>query len=155
MLAVRKGIVVEFVDKYETETDYAFTSKRNAITIEHPDGTIVTYNGLKKSNMFVKVGQTVFPGTKLGVNTQYNKDSKYAINFTIIYLKSKDSDNASETKFKTEKGFYGFVTPKFYVREKGIVKLTTTQQPYVADSTPDINNKELTKKELKQAQLKK
>lgn len=154
VLAARKGIVVDIVDKYESEMGYAFTSKRNVITIEHPDGTIVYYNGLKKGNILVKIGQTVYPGSRLGVNSQYNKDSKFDIDFTIVYLKSKDLENANEAKFETEKGYYGFVTPKFYVHDKGVVNLKSTQQAYIVSSTPDLINRELTKKELKQASLK-
>lgn len=40
--------------------------------MEHEDGTIAIYNGFKKNLIFVKLGQTVYPQTELGVIEEFN-----------------------------------------------------------------------------------
>ena len=84
--AVRKGTVVNVADVHDADTKYLkYTSKVNAVVVEHADGTLATYKGFKKG-VFVKEGQTVFPGTAFGINNITNE--RYAISLMITYLKS-------------------------------------------------------------------
>ena len=154
--AARKGIVVEVNDKYDSApgNGVVFTSRKNSIIIEHADGTLADYQGFKNGSIVVKVGQTVYPSTPLGLNSQNSQGEKYTIGFMIRYLNSDKLDNEGEKRFQTEKGFYGFITPKFYVQDKGLMKLSP-QQNYTVAFTQEILNKELTKKELKLSALKK
>ncbi|SOD15476.1 peptidoglycan DD-metalloendopeptidase family protein [Pedobacter xixiisoli] len=143
--AVRKGIVVSVSDLYDEDTkDLKYTSKVNTIVIEHADGTLANYRGFKKG-IFVKQGQTVFPGTALGMNNITNE--RYGISLMITYLKSADI-GAAKKNTKESKSLYGFVTPYFCTtaNANGIL---TNQKYYTSAITPEIIQKEMTKKEIK------
>lgn len=143
--AVRKGIVVEVVDLYSDDTkDFKFTSKVNSIIIEHADGTLATYKGFKKG-VFVKEGQTVYPGTALGINSMTN--DRYGISLMISYLKSADIV-AAKRNTKDAKSLYGFVNPFFCTTANANGQLSN-QQYYTAVLPAEVVQKEMTKKELK------
>ena len=149
--AVRKGIVVAVKDMYETATDgVAYTSSINELIIEHADGTLSTYRGFKKGSFMVEVGQTVFPGMALGVNSKFGGSGKPNIGLLLTYLKSIDFEGSSGQSMKTSKSLYGFITPKFYTADNPAATLVA-QQDYVGANTPEIIRKEMTKKELKLA----
>ena len=142
--AVRKGIVVSVSDLYDEDTkDLKYTSKVNTIVVEHADGTLATYRGFKKG-IFVKEGQTVFPGTALGMNNITNE--RYGISLMITYLKS--ANFGSNKNPKESKSLYGFITPYFCTTDNanGIL---TSQKYYSSALTPEVIQKEMTKKEIK------
>lgn len=148
--AIRKGIVVLVKDLYETDNleNVAYKSTQNELIIEHADGTLATYKGFKKGSFTVKLGQTVFPGTALGVNSKYSSDGKYNISLMVTYLKSADFESKQGQTLRTSKSLYGFITPHFCTTESADMVLTT-QTDYVAADAPEIVKKELTKKEIK------
>ena len=144
--AVRKGIVVSVSDVYDQDTkDIKYTSKVNTVIVEHADGTLANYKGFKKG-IFVKEGQTVFPGTPLGMNDITNE--RYGISLMITYLKSANFGGNKDVSYKESESLYGFVTPYFCTAENtnGIL---TNQRYYTSAITPEIIQKEMTKKELK------
>ena len=142
--AIRKGTVVDIQDSYDVEktNGIEFTNNVNKVTIEHTDGTLATYTDFKKGSIMVKLGQTVFPETALGINSVANGNSRFNISLHITYLKSKD--------FESTTSLYGFVSPHFDTSESGNTILVT-QKEYTAADTPEIIGKELSKKELKKA----
>jgi len=148
--AIRKGIVVEVKDAYDTKLTegLAFTSQTNTMTIEHADGTLAVYRHLKKGSFAVKVGQTVYPGTTLALNTQYAAKSMYGATVMIMYLKSKDFDAAKGQNISNSKSLYGFTTPHFFTAEGADVVLEA-QKEYTGASSSDLVKKEMTKKEQK------
>lgn len=144
--AIRKGIVVNVADIHDADTkDIKYTSKVNTVIIEHADGTLATYKGFKKG-IFVKEGQTVFPGMALGINNITNE--RYGISLIITYLKSANFGSKKNTDPKASKSLYGFITPYFCTTENanGIL---TSQKYYSSAITPEIIQKEMTKKEIK------
>ncbi len=143
--AVRKGLVVNVNDAYEENSDIKYTTKTNSIIIEHEDGTLATYRGFKKG-IFVKEGQTVFPSTPLGMNSLGTKF--YGISLMITYLKSAEFGGRKQPDDNQSKSFYGFITPYFCTAENanGIL---SSQKSYTAAITPEIIQKEMTKKEIK------
>jgi Peptidase family M23 len=144
--AIRKGIVVNVVDVHDMETNTAaYTSKVNVVIIEHADGTLATYKGFKQG-IFVKEGQTVFPGTALGINSTNSNNAKHNISLMLTYLKS--ADLTKNKNIKESKSLYGFITPYFCTAENanGIL---VAQQSYKAELTPELVQKEMTKKEIK------
>ncbi|MEZ2337222.1 hypothetical protein AB6735_16370 [Mucilaginibacter sp. RCC_168] len=147
--AVRKGLVVEVKDLYETEAsaDLAYKSNVNEIIVEHEDGTLATYRGFKKGSVVVKLGQTVLPGTTLGLNSKFSINYSFGITLLVTYLKSIDIESSRDTQ--NSKSLYGFVDPHFCTAENANTTLTA-QQEYTEADTPEIVGKELTKKELKQ-----
>ena len=86
--AVRKGVVVELKDGFDPEKpdEVKFTTKVNEITIEHTDGTIARYTGFKKGSFAVKLGQTVFPGTALGLNSRANGNDYFNVSLVMSTL---------------------------------------------------------------------
>ncbi|QJD96717.1 M23 family metallopeptidase [Mucilaginibacter robiniae] len=153
--AVRKGMVVSVKDIYESneKVDLAYKSTLNEVVIEHADGTLATYQGFKKGSIVVREGQIVYPGTLLGIDSKYSVNGQYNIALCITYLKSADFESNRNKTLQTTKSLYGFVTPKFYTNENANLVLVP-QQYYTAGSTPEILKKELTKKELKIANVK-
>jgi len=149
--AIRKGVVVEVKNLYDTDMadGVFFTSKTNELIIEHADGTLATYRGMKKDSFAVKVGQTVYPGTALGVNTKSNGSNSYNISILLTYLKSADFESVKNQTMGTSKSLYGFITPHFCA-EGNADLILTPQQDYTVALTPDVLKKEFTKKELKQ-----
>lgn len=143
--AIRKGIVVNVSDLYDEDNkDIKYTNKVNSVVIEHADGTLATYKGFKKG-IFVKEGQIVFPGTALGMNSITN--DRYGISLMLTYLKSADIESAGKN-VKESKSLYGFITPYFCPTENanGIL---INQKYYTSAITPEIIQKEMTKKEIK------
>jgi len=149
--AVRKGVVVQINDEYDAKLDegVAYTSKTNELMIEHGDGTIAVYGGLKRGSLGVKVGQTVLPGAALGSNAQNRSPMLYSITLHLIYLKSNDIEASRNQNLKNSKSFYGFVTPHFFTEGNPDLVLSPKEE-YTAAATPELVKKELTKKELKQ-----
>jgi hypothetical protein len=149
--AVRKGMVVAIKDLYETaDGGVAYTSSVNELIIEHADGTLATYRGFKKGSFRVQVGQTVFPGTALGINSKSSGSGRPNIGLLITYLKSVDFEGGRNQNIKSSKSLYGFITPKFCTASNPAAILVA-QQDYVSANTTEIIRKEFTKKELKQA----
>jgi len=144
--AMRKGIVVEIINEFVTDTLVKTTSKKNRIIIEHLDGTLASYKGFKLNTIFVKLGETVYPATPLGIIDQnYNKS--HLLNFSIYYLRKDIFDRDPEATVKTAKSPYNYIDPYFYTSE-GVVKIIAKKK-YTADYNQIILTKELTKKEIK------
>ncbi|RZM28573.1 MAG: hypothetical protein EOO88_08370 [Pedobacter sp.] len=152
--AIRKGIVVDIKDVAETNIaeGVQYSSRINELTIEHADGTIATYKHFKKGSFVVKVGQTVYPGTPLGVNAKNNANGMFGVTIMVAYLKSADFEAARAQNVQNSKSMYGFVNPHFYTAEGADVALVS-QKEYTAASTPEVVKKEMSKKEQKLAAL--
>lgn len=144
--AMRKGVVVEIVDEHdEPGGNVSYTSRVNSMTIEHEDGTLAYYKGFEKGSLNVKLGDTVFPATALGLNTQIDRDRDYYVSVTIQYLKTIVQDPATKRMARSGR-FYGFVTPRFATAEgEGIV--LQDQQLYRAVAPPAIVAAEMSRRE--------
>ncbi|TKB97484.1 M23 family metallopeptidase [Pedobacter cryotolerans] len=147
--AIRKGMVVSVSDLYDEDNkDVTYTSKVNSVIIEHADGSLATYKGFKKG-IFVKEGQTVFPETALGINSITNE--RYGISLMLTYLKSVDFE--ANKKSKDSKSLYGFITP-YFCTEENLNGILTNQKYYTSVITPEIVQKEMSKKEIKNLEKK-
>ena len=147
--AVRKGMVVSVSDVYDEDNkEVSYTSKVNSVIIEHSDGTMATYRGFKKG-IIVKEGQTVFPGTALGVSGMMNE--RYGISLMLTYLKSVDFE--SRKNVKESKSLYGFITP-YFSTEENLNGILSNQKYYTAVISPEIVQKEMSKKEMKNLEKK-
>ena len=145
---IRKGLVVDVKDQFEQESaDIAFSNKTNEVTIEHADGTLATYKGFKKGSIKVEVGQTLLPGTSLGLNKE-DSNGRFNVAIAIIYLKSNDFEATKNQNLQNSKSMYGFVTPHFATAENSNLILENKNE-YTALQVPEVVKRELTKKELK------
>lgn len=142
---MRKGIVVDIKAKYKTTPSdtYVYTSKMNSVTVEHKDGTVSRYIGFKKESIFVKLGQTVYPQTKLGALDIFN-DSTYRLYFDVAYLKKVDFD---EKKLINSESQREHVTPLFF-SSNGSIKLNHNKV-YTVEINESVLFEEFTKKEKK------
>lgn len=147
--SMRKGIVVEIENSYTLDTlhEKSYTSKRNTVIIEHPDGTYASYAGFKKNSIVVKLGQTVYPQTKLGVMEVFNTGT-YRLSFAVYYLNNLNTDTATQQNLKDQVSRNSFLTP-YFITENGVEKLKPGIE-YTATTNEEILFQELTKKEKKE-----
>lgn len=145
--AIRKGTVVSIKDSYDMDESgkQAYTSQVNEVIIEHADGSLATYRGFRKG-IYVKLSQVVFPGTPLGLSSNNSGNGQFNISLLLTYLKSVDF--AKKQEIKESKSMYGFITPYFYSLLNG-KEVLTNNQTYTVVNSPEISQKEMTKKELK------
>lgn len=145
--AIRKGVVVEVMDTYDTNDEAEFTTKKNSILIEHEDGTLVMYKGFKKGSFTVKEGDLVFPHDPLGLNAP-NSKSGFGISVFIYYLSSIDFESLKGQTLVTPKSLYTIVAPKFTTGENECSTLEN-RKTYTSFSSDAIITKEMSKRELK------
>ncbi|WP_256013083.1 M23 family metallopeptidase [Desertivirga xinjiangensis] len=148
IVACRKGLVTEVKDLYKTEGKaglVSYTSQRNAIYIEHADGSIARYLGFKHGSIAVKPGQVVYPGTFLGMNSNITDVRRYSFSLMLMYIKRPFGETGEDGK---ELNVYSYIDPVFYDPKLGNIKLTSGTE-YTADTNEGIYKKELSKKELK------
>lgn len=125
--SMRKGIVVKIDNQYENSAlSMVYTSKRNSITVEHSDGTLATYKGFKNNGIFVKLGQTVYPQTELGVIEHFNTNN-YRVDISISFLFDKNISSIEKQTMQNYKSKYEFLTP-YFVTENGIEKLVSNKE---------------------------
>ncbi|OGS72841.1 MAG: hypothetical protein A3F91_13275 [Flavobacteria bacterium RIFCSPLOWO2_12_FULL_35_11] len=145
---MRKGIVIEIVDKFETDSldEYIYTSSMNKIVIEHNDGTISNYIGFNKKSIFVKLGQTVYPQTKLGVLNIFN-NSTYRLYFDISYLKETNLDHSKKRTLNSQSQME-HITPYFFNSNGSLIVKNNNE--YLVEIDEITRFKEFTKREMKQ-----
>lgn len=143
--SVRKGIVVEVVNKYSVDTTLivSYSSNRNMVMVEHKDGTFARYEGLDGNNIFVKPGDEVLPNQPIATLAQYDKRADFQLRLLIDYLK----EFPAEINGNMKKNYYACVDPYFLTGEKA-QKLQANKK-YSSEVSDEIISKELSKKELK------
>jgi len=143
---MRKGIVVKITNKHKSDIlfEKSYTSKRNSIIVEHSDGTYASYTGLKKNSFFVKLGQTVYPQTKIGIIEKFNKQN-YRLSFAIYYLINANLESSKKQNLKNNKSQNEFLTP-YFVTENGIDKLKSGKE-HTVTFNKTILFEELTRRE--------
>ena len=149
--AIRKGVVVAVIDKYEMDTTIgiSYTSHVNSILIEQPDGTLASYSGFKKGSIFVKEGQTVFPFTPLGVLAHYDVSKRHQLRLGVAYLADTNNDYQDEnTTSKKNKRFYESINP-YFLTDKGACHIQGGKK-YSVGVSDYVIEREMTKKELKE-----
>jgi hypothetical protein len=146
--SMRKGMVVKIVDEYNNNDDKlhkTFTSKRNHIFIEHIDGSYATYKGFDKNQIFVKLGQEVYPHTSLGKLEKFNK-TNYRFDFnTFYYLKNLLDDKKSTLKNRNHKTKY--LNPNFFI--DNAVKKIESRENHIVSFNEKIKLQEFTRREKK------
>lgn len=148
IFSMRKGVVVKITNEYVADTIFEkhYTSKKNTIIIEHSDGTFASYSGFKKNSIFVKLGQTVYPQSKLGLLEIFNI-GKYRLDFSISYLIDKNIENQENQNLKNRESKYAYLAP-YFLTENGIEKLKHCKS-YTATLNEKTLFKEFTKRERK------
>ena len=147
--AIRKGVVVDIVDKYEDKNseNIAYTSERNQIIVEHEDGTLLRYLGFKGGSIMVQLGEGVLPGSVLGINS-LTQNSNYSIDLLLYYLNSANFESQQSQTLSNPKSVYKVLTPKFALEGSTCI-LIENRNEYIVYNNEEIITREMSKKELK------
>lgn len=144
--SMRKGIVVKIVNDYLVNEAIQTRLKKNAIIVEHEDGTMATYFGFKKNGISVALGDNVNPGTELGILGITEKGT-YKLNFGVYYLMDKNFKSHEEVDLRNYRSMYKFINPTFITQE-GDVQIESGNV-YTALVNEAIITKEFSKSEKK------
>lgn len=145
---MRKGLVVEIINEYESNQAMGkgFSYKRNEIVIEHKDGSFARYIGLDKNSIEVKLGQTVYPQTKLGTAVEYEEGS-YKFSFGIYYRVSTDYKKFKKSNFKNQ-FFMNAYVDTYFLTQMGAIKIQSGEH-YSVEFNEEVLTKEFSRKERK------
>ena len=143
--ASRKGIVVRVKDEHQLSGDNRYTSERNSILIEHPDGTNGRYTGFAKSGILVEEGQTVFPNTPIGLLKQ--EDIYGNLTFAVSFLAESNLLERSNDKFVDRKSRYQYITPTFVSKEGELI--LESGRTYEVEIQEKYIEQEMTRREKK------
>ena len=147
--AIRKGLVVEIVDKFDDthSGSVAYTSEKNYLIVEHDDGTLLRYSGFKRGSIVVQLGEDVLPGSVLGINTP-TQNADYSISLLLYYLNSVNFESLEGQTLSNPKSLNKILTPKFTF-DGTTCDVVENRKEYTAFNNEEIITKELSKKELK------
>ncbi|MEN9443291.1 MAG: hypothetical protein RIS47_181, partial [Bacteroidota bacterium] len=140
--AIRKGIVVEIIDKsaMDTTKNDIITSHHTTIKIEHEDGTFASYTGFDKDKIFAELGEEILPNQALGVLVQTNKEGTYQLRLTVIYLTEELTE---DDKRRNRLVSMAYINP-FFQTSVGVVQLVEKTK-YITSISEDLIVKELSK----------
>ena len=119
--AIRKGIVVDIVDNYESQEKdgIMYSSKNNHLLIEHEDGTLGHYSVLRKGSIKVAIGDKVYPYTLLATSGKYGTEEDFQVRLMIYYLtKLKFREYGDKITYKNKFNNYSYIDPVFYLDGK-------------------------------------
>jgi len=145
--AIRKGIVVEIINKFKSKSDkvYSYHSEKNSIEIEHKDGSIASYKGFGNNQINVKIGQLVFPQTKLGELAKYDSRETYRLYLSLYSFKTIEGKSLNNIKSSDIE--INYITPKFYIN--GDIKELKNRERFEVDYNEDVLFKEMRRREIK------
>ena len=116
----------------------------NFIKIEHSDGSLASYKGLD-NNIEVKIGQLVYPQTKLGKLAKYDTKERYKLYLSLYSfktIKGKTLNNIESSDIEIN-----YITPKFYIN--GDIKELKNREIFEVDYNEDVLFKEMRRREIK------
>lgn len=147
ILAARRGLVVEVVDKHKADStkDYTFNRSVNKVLIEHKDGTLASYTGFKNGSIKVKEGQYVYPQEELGYSGKFDSGEGYKLQFCIYYLNANKI--RKQKTLKTIPNMYAYLHPHFHW--KGGEAIILPRNDYVAEATEELIMQEFSRREKK------
>ena len=151
--AIRKGIVIEVINKFKSKSDkvYSYYSEKNSIEIEHKDGSIASYKGFGDNQINVKIGQLVFPQTKLGELAKYDAREKYRLYLSLYSFKTIEGKSLNNIKSSDIE--INYITPKFYIN--GDIKELKNRERFEVDYNEDVLFNEMRRREIKKYKSKK
>ena len=149
--AIRKGTVIEILKNYSpnVENIYSYYSEQNQITIEHNDGSVAVYKGFD-NNINVRLGELVYPQSKLGELAQYDKRGLYRLYLNLYSYKTKKGKTLFNIKNSDIEIVY--ITPKFFINEN--IEVLKNMQSYIVNFTDKVLFKEMRKREIKKYKAK-
>jgi hypothetical protein len=145
--AIRKGIVVEIINKFKSKSDniYSYHSEQNSVKIEHKDGSLASYNGFGNNKINVKIGELVFPQTKLGELAKFDSRNIYRLYLSLYSFKTIEGKSLNNIKSSDIE--INYITPKFYIN--GDIKELKNREIFEVDYNEDVLFKEMRRREIK------
>lgn len=146
--ATRGGIVYECTDEVKEGegSTVAFRRSRNAIAIQHKDGTAGHYSMLSPIRLLVKAGDNVVPGQPLAV---FNKESeRYTLLFYSCFLDEKKFLIERSTSLQNQPSSFSYMPLHFYTDSKEVVSLEPNKS-YTVQYSKEIIAAEMSKKDKK------
>lgn len=150
VLAMRKGTVVEVHDggaPAQAALQATYRTKNNNVLVEHPDGTLARYSVLENGSIAVRPGDIVYPGTPLGKAGAYYEGGERQVRVQV-YFPDENRDYRPDDPQNRSVFEYVYYNPRF-ATAGGNTRLTNREK-YKAVETPELVQKEMTKKEIKQ-----
>ena len=147
--AVRKGMVVDIVDKFgdNSSGSVTFTSDKNFIIVEHEDGTLLRYSGFKRGSIAVQLGDDVLPGSVLGINGPA-QNADYSISLLLYYLNSANFESLEGQTLSNPKSLNKILTPRFTF-DGTTCDVVENRKEYTVFNNEEIITREMSKKEFK------
>ena len=144
VFACRKGLVCEVEDGIGDDGSEHISFKRevNYILVLQPDQTFAKYKIFKKDAIFVEPGETVYPGTPLGLAGGKNFSNGYQMRFQVYKPLKRTDENVKN------KHFWEFYRPKFIFNEGDIAQLEFNRE-YVSIHPVEHITAEMSKREKK------
>ncbi|NDW12840.1 hypothetical protein D0T50_08040 [Bacteroides sp. 214] len=136
IFAMRKGEVVRVKNE---------STKIYSLTILQGDGTVCTYSVFNKGEFLVKEGDVVYPGTPLRINeNEAQRNENYLLRVNVYYPVVNPDFGEKKRAIAFLQHHYNpvFATDKGNMKIEGHMELRAT-------STPELIQKEMTKKEKK------
>ena len=150
VVAARKGLVVKVIDEFKTDTThrYRFKRSKNEVLIEHSDGSLASYKGLKGGSISVEEGQIVNPNDEIGLSDRYDKKGKYEIRYCLYYLDKEGINDIYSQKKHTN--LYAYIKPLFFTKKgKSFLEI---RKVFVADCSEELIMQEFSRREKKKYQ---
>lgn len=147
IMCIRKGVVVRVENDYDVSSDVVFTSNLNRVIVEHSDRSLAAYKGFDKGGIVVKPGDTVYPHSYLGsLSTGANSNDRELV-LNVFYSTEINLDFKKKKATMQDKDSYTYVKPLFYTANKSV--RLNEDDVFVVDSTKDIIEEEMSKREKK------
>jgi hypothetical protein len=139
------------INKYspDLENIYSFYGEQNEIMIEHNDGSVAVYKGFD-NNINVRLGELIYPQSKLGELAQYDKRGLYRLYLNLYSYKTKKGKTLFNIKNSDIEIVY--ITPKFFINEN--IEVLKNMQSYIVNFTDKVLFKEMRKREIKKYKAK-
>ncbi len=150
VFAMRKGLVVEMHDGEEPADEgiaATYRSRANYVLVEQPDGTLCRYEVLEKGSIAVRPGDVVYPGTPIARAGTYYEGGEYQVRIAVYFpdenprFRQGDSKNGSAFEWV-------YYNPRVATAQ-GEIRLQHGRT-YRAVSSPELVQREMTKREIKQ-----
>lgn len=144
VFACRKGQVCEVEEGINDEGDEDFSFKRevNNILVLQPDQTFAKYKIFKKDGIFVEPGETIYPGTPLGLAGGQNFSSGYQMRYFVYKTVKRTDENVKN------KHYWDYYSPIFIYNEGETGQLQSRRE-YIGIHPLDIIVAEMSRREKK------
>lgn len=150
VFAMRKGIVVEVHDgetPAQAGLQSTYRSKANSVLVEHPDGTLCSYSVLANGTIPVREGDVVFPGTPIAQAGTYYEGGERQVRIYVYFPDDNPAFKPNASASDVSAFEWVYYNPWFATSE-GVRQLVDLGR-YEAVSSPELVQREMTKKEIK------